>query len=144
MTHWHPRPLTPLIKRMNWIEEQGHTFPRDNLVDIPDVAMVHWVVISINFLLFERPARELVTVAPERYPHWDMYKLEVTALAPDGFTFVHAIQGKLEERVIITGRVILRPGREFLVGRHKRRQGFQALQMSDPSGGTNPASNVAT
>lgn len=109
------------MKRTNATKEQGRTFPRDDLIDIPGSATVHWIFISIDFLLSERPVRELITVTPQRHPRRDMYESEVTTLTLDGLAFVSAIQGKLEKCIVVTRKVIPRPGGEFLVGGHKGR-----------------------
>jgi hypothetical protein len=44
-----------------------------------------------------------------------MYESEVTALAPDGLTFMRTVQVEMEKCLIITRKVIPRPGGEFLI-----------------------------
>ncbi|SRR6266404_650940 len=44
---------------------------------------------------------------------------KVTALAPDGFAFVRAIEVEVEKRIVITRKVVPRPRCEFLIGGHK-------------------------
>ena len=65
-------------------------------------------------------------------PHGDfgrnMNQLEMTGLALPGFTGVCLVESQVEESVIPSGVIILRPCSEFLVSCHQRRSNIMSQE----------------
>jgi hypothetical protein len=110
------------MRESSWKPLPSLTAIRHNVIHIPRVRLVQQVLVAIDFLLVEGPIRQFTGISPHRHSRRNMYELEMTALALDGFTVVCIHNVELEQRIVVSRHVFaLWPCSEFLVCWHQRR-----------------------